>query len=207
MNESTYQKPQQDIPSVSWAWFHSGSIDLLVSTVILAIGLFFLITNNIEMVSFSTAIFAVVFIIMSRIFTDKVYKNLFRRIPKENSKLSRVELVSEIMLLVILAVFLPVAGVGGLMDKWGVKTVMMLTILLLLLIGAINSIRVKYNYYLIIAGVFCILMIRSFMGDRIASVLPSAWSGARYVLVGLLFGAVSIHRISKFMKRYPEISE
>ncbi len=207
MNESTDQKPQQDIPSVSWAWFHSGSIDLLVSTVILLIGLFLLVDNSIGIGKFSFVIYIGIGFILNQIFMTKVYKKLFRRIPKVNSKLSRMELVSEILFVVVLGVLLPIAALGGLTDKWGVETVLMIAITLLLLIGAINSIRVKYYYYLIIAGGFCILMIRSYMGDKVASVLPSTWSGARYILIGLLFGAASIHRINNFMKRHPQISE
>ncbi|MDD4310218.1 MAG: hypothetical protein PHO32_07540, partial [Candidatus Cloacimonetes bacterium] len=130
-------------------------------------------------------------------------KKLFLRIPKENTKLDKMELFSEI------AVFVIIIGgvlVSGYFDK---LTLLIISIssLLALLIGIINSIRVKYYYFLIIALFYCVLLMRSFLGDSFTTILPASQAWVRYLLAGLLFGAFSIARLLSFFKQYPVIKE
>lgn len=206
MTEQKTTETQQSIPSVSWAWFHSGAVDLLISTVLVGIGLYSLLHQAVNpkesIIWFSIVV--VIVIILQRVFDAKVQQKLFQRIPKENTKLDKMELFSEIAVFVIL--------IGGLMlpKISGISTLpLMLSIssLLALLIGIINSIRVKYYYFLLIALIYCVLLIRTFVGSNLTVLIPTAWSNVRYLLVGLLFGAVSINKLVYFARKYPVIKE
>ncbi|MDY0151473.1 MAG: hypothetical protein RBS43_04290 [Candidatus Cloacimonas sp.] len=210
MKEASAPKQQQIIPSVSWGWFHSGAMDLVVSVVILGIGLYSPVISVLksELIAFVVAV--TLMVVLTHVFNAKVQKKLFQRIPKAHAKVSRMELGSEILTIVII--------LGGVIAA---KTINNMSVqilgvvsLLALLIGAINSIRVKYYYYLVIALIYCVLLIRSFLGDSLTMALhsltmalPTAWGWVFYVYTGLLFSTLATFRIIGFMKRYPRVSE
>ena len=205
MTEAKTFVTQQGIPSVSWAWFYSGAIDLLVSTVLVGIGLYSLLHR---VLIFKESIILVVLVgaigfILTQVFNAKVQNKLFLRIPKANAKLDKMESFSEIAVIVIL--------LGGLilsltLDKLSLP-IMSIASLIALLIGIINSIRVKCYHFLLIAFLYCVLLMRFFLGDNFTTMLPASQAWVRFLLIGLLFGTASIIKLVSFFKKYPVIEE
>lgn len=205
MTEGKSTGTLQTIPSVSWAWFHCGALDLLVSAVLLGIGIYSLVHQvfNPKESIVHFIIFALTVFVLAKIFEAKVQQKLFLRIPEANRELSKMEWVSGITIIAILLV--PFLLKNFL--EFDVLRMVGIASLMALLVGVIHSIRVKYYYFIGIAFIYCVLLIRSFLGDSFTTVLPASQAWVRYILAGLLFGTFSISRLVRFFKQYPLIEE
>lgn len=208
MKENESSPVQLSLSSVSWAWFHSGAIDLFACLALAFVGVYSLLysptmAGNISSTSLRTRfLFYVVLAVGNVIINSKITQLINRRFSKPRPPLDKIEKVSYISIFVIF-------GVGLILSEFAKNQSNLATLFMaiaILLVGVFNCIRVKYYYFLFIMVAICILIIRSLMGDNLVLLLPTVWGGVRYMIVGLLFGTIAIFRLVNFAKKYPIIS-
>ncbi len=83
---------------------------------------------------------------------------------------------------------------------------LMRTLMTVLLIIIIGSIRVRYYFFLPLAALAYLLMIRSLMGDRFVTLLPMELGGFRHVIGGSIFAALSLFRMWRYCKNHSPVS-
>lgn len=215
MNQTDSPQLVQSPPSLAWAWFHSGLIDLICSFVIIAIGLIYLpiiekadawtMTKGLVFNIVAIVVVLGVIVLIPMLYIGSRAVMLRKRLEKEKLKRSPMDWISQILGFLI---YLTAYGATSFWD-FPEQLVFSIAGLLLLLLVGINAILAHYHSFWFIFVAISILSVRVYLKGDLPSVLGTSglMLALRYLIIGAVFSIVSIIQLNRFAAKYPVISD